>query len=176
MWIIARKSCRNFFFLHFSLNKVSFFFLFFVFFVLYFQTFYYGKWHNFPTEHSLRTEHELQIWSEWVLSSSILFSSIHLDWKLFSFKCEFPWKLIFLSHEKKRNCDINGWMVHLTLSPELWYDELLLDTCSDKSRKQQVHTVGGQHGNEVTSNGWRALQGDVQRQNEKVIVENKFIH
>jgi hypothetical protein len=32
---------------------------------VFFQTlFYYGKWHNFPAEHSLRIEYQLQIWGE----------------------------------------------------------------------------------------------------------------
>lgn len=61
---------------------------------------------------------------------------------------------------REMNCDINGWMARLTLfltHTEHRYDELHTDTCSDKSRKQQAHSVTRYYNaNKDTSSGCRA--------------------
>lgn len=86
----------------------------------------------------------------------------------------------FLNKNELRHEWMNGSFnsfFSLALITDCWYDELLSDTCSDKSRKQQVHSVDRRdNANEATSSDCWGWQRDVQWQNKKVVVEVELIY
>lgn len=134
------------------LNEASSCFVTAALFVTLFQTVDYGKWRNFPAELSLYIEYEqLQIWGELFISLLHILLTTRAPYGEHN-EANILLMLFVSDYLGERNCDINGWMVRLTLSTE-WCDELLSDTCSDKRSKRQDNA------DEYTSDG--GWQGDV---------------